>query len=967
MCSYREFNKFMGRAWVYLSIFTVGIISLGTHIPDNEDHLDTVAPAPIGRFLDGQLPAATPGGEGPWKVIPTFSNLTFEDPTVLTAAPGSDCIFVGTKKGIIHNFDNYKEVEEKHTFLNIADRVAEVYDGGLLGLAFHPDYGKKGAPHEHHFYVFYCAREKGADFPKERKEGFFNTWLRLSRFSANEDGIAEPSSELIMINIRLKSYTHRGGGLTFGNDGYLYLSIGDQNERYSSQKLAKNLQGGVLRLDVDCEREENYPPKVRFPLKNSPKDEISGVGYCIPADNPFTTTYKKHFEEYYSIGHRAPHRLTNDPYTGMLWMGDVGSSQKEEVNIIQSGGNYGWPFREGTQIKGLRPVVGIYGEVVDPVTDFSHPDMQAIIGGYVYRGSALQELQGKYICGDYVSNNIYQISYDPGDKKGEASYLCQFTPGKLSTFGQDMDGEMYLCGLGKNVRIHRLVRAGSSVKAPSRLSQINLFHDFETLQPIPGVVPYEVNSPLYDDGAIQKRWIAMPNDGNLDSPNKKVKYNSNKYWEFPKGTVFIKHLEMPLDESDSTKVQRLETQLLVHGEDGIYYGLAYKWTPDGKDALLASSGMDTTLAINTPQGIKQQVWHTSNRGDCLACHNKQSGRVLGFNGRQLNKELFDPRTKVYTNQLKWFNQLGYFYPKISTEAIDQMVTSASLDDPDATVSMKARSYLDANCSYCHQPGTTNRGGFDARLTTPFRFQGFLHRNVIHEYIVSQPGIIIPENPSRSVLYLNMKSVHESKSMPPLAKNKVHQKAVRLISTWIKQIDPSSPSCLAENLALNKPTKQSSTYKNNHADFAVDGNTTGLVREKTVAHTENELNPFWEIDLESVSDIYQIKVWNRTDCCKERLTNFHLLLSEEPFVSDELEEVLNQDGVTKKFWGTPTDNPMIFNIDQKSRYIRIQLAKKEFLSLAEIEIMGCSMEKYQKEDQRLDPDNFLTNSHEIGNK
>jgi hypothetical protein len=322
----------------------------------------------VAPFLDGVLPPRTPNwpGSSQWTVVPAFPNLDLTDTLVVASNPSNDWIYVGSRDGLIVSFDNQPDVSTTQTFLDLRDRVAVVWDGGFLGLVFHPEFGNPGSPHRKAFYVYYsshCPLDASRDaadlgdcddaYPRGSTGGFFNVYLRLSRFEVFEGtAIGDPSTEQVLVNIRLYNGSHRGGGMAFRDDGYLYLTIGDQFRYDTAQDIVSTLEGGSLRLAVDVtdngDGSWSCPSGTHLPRRRfDTADEISGQHYCIPDDNPWLDPGGAAFEEYCSIGHRNPHRLARDPVTDRLWSGEVGESSREEINLIECGRNYGWPFREG--------------------------------------------------------------------------------------------------------------------------------------------------------------------------------------------------------------------------------------------------------------------------------------------------------------------------------------------------------------------------------------------------------------------------------------------------------------------------------------------------------------------------------------------------------------------------------------------------------------------------------------------
>src|SRR4030095_6087504 len=275
--------------------------------------------------------------------------------------------------------ENQPNVSSATTYLDLRDRVAVVWDGGFLRMAVHPECGTPGSPHRGHLYVYYssyCPIDAtrrfvdlaacNPDYPQGGTAGFFGTWLRLSRFTVpNGQSVPDPASEEVMLNIRLYNSSHRGGGMVFADDGMFWLTIGDQFRYSTAQDIVQTLEGGILRLalDVDEGHDGSFtcPPGSHLPIRAFGRpdpvnplqilgqpDETSGQLYCIPDDNPWLSPSGAAFEEYATIGHRNPHRLAKDTATGRLWSGEVGESTREEINVIEKGRNYGWPFREGT-------------------------------------------------------------------------------------------------------------------------------------------------------------------------------------------------------------------------------------------------------------------------------------------------------------------------------------------------------------------------------------------------------------------------------------------------------------------------------------------------------------------------------------------------------------------------------------------------------------------------------------------
>jgi len=212
---------------------------------------------PVGPFLDGVFPPRAPNDpEGPdWTIVPAFPNLELTDTLAIASTPTDDRIYVGSRNGLVVSFDNQPEVAAAETFLDLRDRVAVVWDGGFLGLVFHPEFGDPVSPFRDIFYVYYsshCPLDASGNapdldacddaYPRVSTDGFFNTYLRLSRFEVFGVGlVADPSTEQVLLNIRLYNDSHRGGGLAFRSDGNLYVTIGDQFRYDTAQDIVDTL------------------------------------------------------------------------------------------------------------------------------------------------------------------------------------------------------------------------------------------------------------------------------------------------------------------------------------------------------------------------------------------------------------------------------------------------------------------------------------------------------------------------------------------------------------------------------------------------------------------------------------------------------------------------------------------------------------------------------------------------------
>ena len=331
-------------------------------------------------------------------LVNAFPNLTFRTP-VDFQIPNDETsrMFIVEKSGKIKIVDQLN-LSEFTIFLNLENKVSSSGEQGLLGLAFHPNFQVNGF-----FYVYYNPNQSTTN---------------ISRFkiSDGDPNLANPNSELILLSFFQDATNHNGGQLTFGADGYLYISSGDGGKHENGQNVS-NLTGNILRIDVD--------------------NVSDGLNYGIPVDNPFVSDTEKR-DEIYAYGLRNPWRMSFDKVTNMLWTGDVGASEIEEINIILKGGNYGWSMFEGSDCR-FGPC-----DYNDPLvfSFFEYERSQnggAITGGYVYRGTINPELFEKYVYGDFVTGQIWALDIITGENA-----LVYNSNLNISAFGLDADNELYI-------------------------------------------------------------------------------------------------------------------------------------------------------------------------------------------------------------------------------------------------------------------------------------------------------------------------------------------------------------------------------------------------------------------------------------------------------------------------------------------------------------------------------------------
>ncbi|MCB1233858.1 MAG: PQQ-dependent sugar dehydrogenase [Verrucomicrobiae bacterium] len=762
-----------------LGVAAVMVASLPGTLPAQQPPGGLDAPAAIGPFLNDALPPRTPRtGTGDWALEPAFPNLSFVDPMQMVAVPRSSLLMVIQRDGQFSFFENDPSTATQMQVLDLSAHVQNVGDSGMLGLAFHPDFGDPASPNRDYLYVYYRWRPSNpGDIDR--------AYCRLSRFTWSSGSAAiDPASEFVLINQYDRHNWHNGGGMFFGEDGLLYLSVGDEggadDQFNSAQRRDRGLFAGVLRIDVDRDLSRGHP------IRRQPVDQqappagwpaSSTQGYTIPDDNPWQSPDGSLLEEFYALGLRSPHRMTFDPFSESILVGDVGQGAREEVSFVEKGANLQWPYREGNvpgqKTKPSPPT----GYDLPPILDYDRSIGSCVIGGHVYRGTAQPELAGRYVYGDYVSGRVWAMTLPSGGNPASVEELIQLEQHVLHSFAVDADNELYvlrIAGTGP-AGIFKLARTGLPVpEPPALLSRTGAFANLATLGPAPGVLPYDVIQPLWSDGADKKRWIAIPNDGNPDSAAERIDYSATGEWAFPVGTVLIKHFEL--------LGKRLETRFMARGDDGEWYGMTYRWNEAGTDAdLLPGPAVEETIDFGAGGTY---TWHYPSRTECFLCHTPAAGRVLGLKTRTLNRDLLYPVTGRTANQIVTLNRLGFLNPAVDEPSLSSVLTSKAVADTGASPGARARSYLDINCSQCHRPGGTDRANFDARLSTPLSLQGLVDVDPRASLGIDGEKIVKTGDPSKSILAIRLGMVGGCCPMPPLAKNRVDQAALAVVEDWI---------------------------------------------------------------------------------------------------------------------------------------------------------------------------------------
>jgi glucose/arabinose dehydrogenase len=292
-------------------------------------------------------------------------------------------------------------------FLDITAKVNFGGEKGLLGLAFHPQF-----PQNHLFYVHYDRLSGGT----------VQSVIAEYHVSASNADQADANSERILLTVDQPFDNHKGGQIVFGPDGFLYIGLGDGGSGGDPMGNGQNLQrmlGKMLRIDVD--------------------HQSGGKQYAIPATNPFAGGGG--LPEIWAYGLRNPWRFSFERGGSRLFCGDVGQDKYEEIDILESGKNYGWNVMEGMHCYNPASGCNMAGLTM-PIAEYGHSEGEAVMGGFVYKGSAIPGLAGAYIFADYISGTMWELVEAPAGMWTRTKLLS--TGRNISSFGQDTAGELYV-------------------------------------------------------------------------------------------------------------------------------------------------------------------------------------------------------------------------------------------------------------------------------------------------------------------------------------------------------------------------------------------------------------------------------------------------------------------------------------------------------------------------------------------
>jgi glucose/arabinose dehydrogenase len=347
----------------------------------------------------------------------TFGGLTFPHATGVLQHPADDHRwYVLEQGGTVETLLDTDPAGTRAVAVTVPG-VLSSGENGLLGMAFHPDFTNNGE-----VILSYVVDTGGAAGTST-----------ITRYVSGDGGLTfapDPGPQADVLTLVQPFENHNGGEVLFGPDGYLYVAFGDGGGAGDPSGHGQDLNtlfGKILRLDVDSARP-----------------------YAIPPDNPFVGVAG--LDEIFAYGFRNPWRMSFDPATGALWVGDVGQDRVEEVDVVGPGENFGWNVMEGDRLYPSGTPAEPPG-LVPPVAVHDHPRAESVTGGYVYHGASIAALTDHYVYGDFITGRLFSIDatvLDPVPQ--EIAHVGLH----ISSFGQGRDGELLVVGYGAASAIYRI-------------------------------------------------------------------------------------------------------------------------------------------------------------------------------------------------------------------------------------------------------------------------------------------------------------------------------------------------------------------------------------------------------------------------------------------------------------------------------------------------------------------------------
>lgn len=734
----------------------------------------------------------------PYKARRLFPKLKLNFPIAVARQPGADRLLViqqprSYSATSIHRFPDDPQADSLETLLE-ADEAA--YD-----LKFHPQFAQNG-------WLFVGSNGPFSGAGPTKK-------TRVTRYQMQPTAPYAFDAKSAREIIAWPSDGHNGGALAFGLDGMLYVTSGDGTSDSDTNVTGQGLDhllAKVLRIDVD--RPQGDRP------------------YGVPADNPFVDRPGAR-PETWAYGLRNPWRMTVDPRTGHLWVGNNGQDLWEQIYFVRKGDNYGWSVMEGGHPFYLNRKPGP-DPFVKPAAEHPHSVARSLTGGVVYHGRRFPELQGAYLYGDYSTGKIWALKHD--GKQVVWHREIADTTLAITCIALDSHDELLIADHkggddGGLYTLDPVPPPSGPSPFPRTLSETGLFTSVPEHRLHPSLIPYSVNSPLWSDGAHKERWIHLP------AADSKIEVTASRGWNFPDGTVLVKSFALESRPGDPASRRWIETRLMLR-QEGEWVGYSYAWNDEQTDArLVDADGADRSFpqsvapSPENPAGLAPLPWRFPSRAECMVCHSRAANYVLGLTTLQLNRD-HDYGGGVRSNQLRTLEHLGVlkinwaadapprWRQSLAAEGLAPAQIDAALavapqapgqrtpvpssllsvrpalldrlaDPSDASESLerRVRSYLQSNCAHCHVEAGGGNAQMNLESTVNLDQTKLLDvRPLHHTFDLPDPRLVAPGAPQRSVLLERVRRRGPGQ-MPPLASQRPDPAAVELIRSWIQSLEP----------------------------------------------------------------------------------------------------------------------------------------------------------------------------------
>lgn len=721
----------------------------------------------------------------PYRAVRAYPNLKPEWPVDVQVEPGSRRLIVIEEKSA------YSPSTLKRTNDDPNDGQLNLLldpDGVAYSLAFHPNFRENG-----YLYVGSNGRKEG----EQHKS-------RVVRYTLSRQSPYAVVGDPLTI-IDWESNGHNGAAITFGKDGMMYVTSGDgtsdSDANDAGQDMTK-LLSKVLRIDVD------HAP--------------AGATYRVPEDNPFVGQANVR-PETWAYGLRNPWRMTTDPKTGHIWVGNNGQDMYEQAYLIERGANYGWSVYEGSHPFYLQRKLGPTGHI-KPTVEHAHSESRSLTGGVVYHGSRLPELQGAYVYADYSTGKIWGVKHD-GRQITWHREIADTTL-QITAITLDVDGELLVVDHRAEGGLYHLMPNPPNPQAtpfPTRLSETGLFQTVAGHRVADGLVSYTVAAPFWSDGAIKSRFIALPEQGDIE-------VKDNWAWQFPDNTVLVKSFQLEFEAGNPSSRKWIETRLMTK-QEGEWVGYSYAWNDQQTDAeLVAAGGLDKSFTIQQDGRSHQQAWRYPSRTECMVCHTRAAGFVLGLTTVQLNTQ-HDYGDGIQANQLEALEGLGLLktdWLPSAKQAFKRELQKQSRSESEIEVALagkagkgqrtigshrllgmaatehpqlanpydekvdleqRARSFLHSNCAYCHVEAGGGNAQMDLSIYVPLERMKIVDTKPTHHTFEKPDArLIAPGSPDRSVL-LHRVGLRGTGQMPQLATSLVDTAALEMLQRWVAGMKP----------------------------------------------------------------------------------------------------------------------------------------------------------------------------------